>query len=65
MALNAADLIKADHEHWIHPLHHPVDDRHAGQGILPHCLAVSSFFVDSKVADSTMSFEACARMYSE
>jgi adenosylmethionine-8-amino-7-oxononanoate aminotransferase len=25
MALTAAELIKADQEHWIHPLHHPVD----------------------------------------
>ena len=25
MALTAAELIKSDHEHLIHPLHHPVD----------------------------------------
>src|SRR2546428_6236936 len=26
MALTAAELIKADQEHLIHPLHHPVDN---------------------------------------
>ena len=25
MALTAAELVKSDHEHLIHPLHHPVD----------------------------------------
>src|ERR671935_3320713 len=26
MALTAAELVKADQEHLIHPLHHPVDN---------------------------------------
>ena len=26
MALSPAELVKADHEHLIHPLHHPIDN---------------------------------------
>src|SRR4030095_4512026 len=26
MALTPAELVKADHEHLIHPLHHPIDN---------------------------------------
>ena len=62
MAMTAAELIKADQDHLIHPLHHPID--HAEPMIYVRGRGATTTFVQKKIGDVHLDVTDIAAIHS-